>query len=102
MRLRQSLPRSTQAESTSARSQPTDCGRVTAMESFREDRATANAAILGRRDVSDRSFEENLRHHALVFVIKEMAVKDGHAPDDGVGEIHNDVDGTAVRNIYGV
>src|SRR5258707_9667073 len=58
--------------------------------------------ILGRRDVSDRSFEENLCHHSLVFVIEKMAVKDGHAPDDGVGEIHNDVDGTPVRNIHGV
>ena len=102
MRLRQSLPRPTQEESTSARFQPNDFGRATAMKSFRENRATANAAILGRRDVSDRSFEENLCHHSLVFVIEKMAVKDGHAPDDGLGEIHNDVDGTAVRNIYGV
>src|SRR5277367_1063963 len=28
-----------------------------------------------------------------------MAVKDGHTPDDGVGEIHDDVDGAAIRNI---
>ena len=72
------------------------------MESSREQFATANAAILGRRDVIGRSFEENLCHHSLVFVIEEMAVKDGHAPDHGIGEVHDDVDGTAVRNIHGV
>jgi hypothetical protein len=51
-------------------------------------------------DVLGQSFKENLRHHPLVFVIEEMAVKDGHAPDYGVGEVHNDVDGTAVWNIH--
>src|SRR5260370_33547925 len=31
-----------------------------------------------------------------------MAMKDGHAPNDRVGEVHNDVDGAAVWNIHGV
>ncbi len=48
------------------------------------------------------SFKENSRHHSFVFVIEKMAMKDGHALDHGVGEVHDDVDGTAVRNIHGI
>src|SRR5882672_3303136 len=81
---------------------PDPVGGGLVAEFFREDRAFANDASLWRRDVLDHSLEENLRHHALVFVIEEMAVKDGHAPDDGIGEVHNHVDGTAVWNIHGV
>jgi hypothetical protein len=51
-------------------------------------------------DALGHSFKENLRHHPFVFVIEEMAVKDGHAPDYGVGEVHDDVDGTFVRDIH--
>src|ERR1700757_502404 len=29
-----------------------------------------------------------------------MTVEDGHAPDDWVGEIHDDVDGDTHRNVY--
>jgi hypothetical protein len=46
--------------------------------------------------------QENCRHHSFVFVIEKMAMKDGHAFDHGVGEVHDDVDGTAVRNIHGI
>jgi hypothetical protein len=38
------------------------------------------------------SFEQNLGHHALVFVIEKMAMKDGHTLNHGVGKIHDDVD----------
>src|SRR5207249_4949553 len=48
------------------------------------------------------SFEENLCHHPFVFVIEKMAMKNGHASDYGVGEVHNDVDRAAVRNIHSV
>src|SRR6266852_9881789 len=74
----------------------------TAMALFPEDRATPRASILGRPDALGHSFKENLRHHPLVFVIEEMAVKHRHAPDYGVSEVHNDVDGTAVWNIHRV
>src|SRR4029077_17220954 len=100
-RPQQSRPRPAPGESMSAHLQPHHSGEATAMETV-ADRAATNPAIPGRRDVSGHSFEENLRHHSLVFVIEEMAVKDGHASDYGVGEVHNDVDRTAVRNIYGV
>jgi len=72
------------------------------MESFREDCANCE-----RRDSRTAGCVKSLIRREslpsfLVFVIEKMAVKDGHAPDDGLGEIHNDVDGTAERNIYGV
>src|SRR5882762_2811782 len=102
LRLQQSRPRPAPVESMSARVQPHHSGGQTRMKSSREQFASANAAILGRRDVLGHSFEENLCHHSLVFVIEKMAMKDGHAPDYGIGEIHDDVDGTAVRNIHGV
>ena len=73
-----------------------------ATEYFREDRATRQASTLGRQDALDQSFKENFRHHPFVFVIEKMAVKDGHALNHGVGEVHDDVDGTAVWNIHGV
>jgi hypothetical protein len=97
-----SRPRPTRVETMSAHFEPHHSGRETAIESFREDRAAANVAILGRQDVPGNSFEENLCHHSLVFVIEKMAVKDGHAPDYGVAEVHDDVDGAAIRNIDGV
>ena len=86
----------------SAHFEPHHCGGETAIGSFREDRAARNAAVLGHRDVPGDSFEENLCHHSLVFVIEKMAVKDGQAPDYRVGEVHNEVDGAAIRNIDGV
>src|SRR5580700_8449525 len=48
------------------------------------------------------SFKEDLRHHSFVFVIQKMAVKDRHAPDYGVGEIHDYVDRATIWNIHGV
>lgn len=35
-------------------------------------------------------------------MIEKVAVKDGHTPDHRIGEVHNDVDGTAVGDIHGV
>ena len=69
---------------------------------FQQDRVAPQTSMLGRRDIPGHSFEEDLRHHPLVFVIEKMAVKDGHAFNDGISEIHNDVDGTAVGDIHGI
>src|SRR5216683_2863911 len=33
-------------------------------------------------------------------MIEKMTVEDGHAPDDWVGEIHDDVDGATYRNVH--
>src|SRR5467141_1435265 len=60
------------------------------------------ASILELGDALGESFKEDFRHHPFVFVIEKMAVKDGHAFDHRVGEVHDDVDGTAGRNIHGV
>src|SRR6266853_1330291 len=65
-------------------------------------RSLTSASLESRTARWTRSFKENLRHHPLVFVIEEVAVKHGHASDYGIGEVHNDVDGTAVWNIHGV
>ena len=73
---------------TRAHLKPHPSAELTTMELFREDRATPQAPILGRQDVLGHSFKENLRHHPLVFVIEEMAVKEGHASDYGVGEVY--------------
>src|SRR5207244_7023813 len=47
-----------------------------------EDRATRRASILRPQNVPGHSLKENLRHHPLVFVIEEMAVKDRHRSEE--------------------
>src|SRR5260370_807362 len=66
------------------------------------ERTTCQASIYERREAVRQSFKENFRHHSFVFVIEKMAMKDGHAFDHGVGEVHDDIDGTAVRDIHGI
>ena len=102
MRPRQSLPRPIRVAATSVDWKPVPSADGTAMESFREYRATPQTSLLGPKDVVGHSFKENLCHHSLIFVIEKMAVKDGHASDYGVSEVHNDVDRTAIRNSDGV
>src|SRR5262245_62030060 len=46
------------------------------------------------------SLEENLRHHALVLVVQQMAVEHRHPADHRVGEVHDDVDRTADRHVH--
>src|SRR5258706_9528129 len=46
--------------------------------------------------------EQDLGHHAFILVIQQMAVKYRHAPDDRVGKVEDDVNGTAIRNIHGI
>src|SRR5260370_28347101 len=58
-------------------------------------------ALLVKFD-APKSFKENFRHHAFVFVIEKMAVEERHASDDGIGEVHNDVDGSPGWHVYGV
>src|SRR5260370_39696969 len=91
-----------QADATPVHLRPHPSAEETATGSFREDRAARRAAILGRLDALGHSFKESLRHHPLVFVFEEMAVKDVHAPHYGVGEVHNDVDATGGWDIHGV
>ena len=49
-----------------------------------------------------RLHEEDLRHHSLVFVFQQMAMKERHSGDDGVGEVHDEIDGLAGFEIDGV
>jgi hypothetical protein len=59
------------------------------MDAFLEAPAARLAWIFGRQDALGRSFKQRLRQHRLVFVIEDMTVKDRHAPDYRVGEVHN-------------
>src|SRR6266849_9253795 len=102
MRPRQSLPRPIRVAATSVDWKPVPSADGTAMESLREYRAAPQTSILGLKDVVGHSFKKNLCHHSLIFMIEKMAVKDGHAPDYGVGEVHDDVDGAADWNIHRV
>lgn len=36
-------------------------------------------------------FEQNLGHHALIFVVQQVAMEHGHAANHRIGEIHDDV-----------
>src|SRR5437660_6791571 len=87
-------------EATPVRSKRHPSAEETLVESTCKDRAAPRASILRPQDVPGHSFKENLGHHPFVFVIQKMAMKDGHAPDYGVGEVHDDVDGAAVGNIH--
>ena len=71
-------------------------------DSLRAGRANWRVSVLELRDGPAHSFEENLRHHPFVFVIEKMAVKDGHALDHRIGEIHDHVNRAAVGDIHGV
>jgi hypothetical protein len=82
--------------------QPYPSAEGTATELLREERAAPQASMLGRQDVTKHSFEKNHSHHPFVFVVEEMAVEDGHAPDYWVGEVHDDIDGAAIRNVDSV
>src|SRR5271155_2096729 len=38
------------------------------------------------------SLKKYLRHHTLVFVAQQMTVEERHSPDDGIGEVHHQID----------
>ncbi len=44
--------------------------------------------------------KENLGHHALVLMAQQMTVKERYASDDGVGEVHHQIDISFNRDIY--
>ena len=46
--------------------------------------------------------EKNLRHHAFVLMAQQMTVKEGHAANDWIGEIHDQVHRAFGRHIYRV
>lgn len=39
--------------------------------------------------------EENLRHHALIFMFQQMAMEHRYSFDNWIGEVHNEIDLTA-------
>lgn len=43
--------------------------------------------------------EKNLSHHAFVFVVQQMTVKQRHALDDVIAEIKNHVNRAAKGNV---
>src|SRR6266849_1570830 len=47
-------------------------------------------------------FQQYLRHHAFVFMVEKMAMKDRHAANRGIGEIDNHVDRSDIRNAGGI
>ena len=51
------------------------------------------ARCRARRAKSTRSLlEKYLGHHAFVLMAQQMTVEEGNAADDGVGEIHHQID----------
>ena len=53
-------------------------------------RLAAGASLLLQQDLS---------HHPFVLVIQEMTMKNRHTLDDRVGEVQDDINRAAVRNI---
>src|SRR5690242_6073837 len=63
-------------------------------------------AVIQHRPLSDawprwnrRLFKKNLGHHALVFMVQQVAMKHRHAADRRTCEIYDHVNRTAIRNI---
>ncbi len=48
----------------------------------------------------DCLLEKYLRHHALVFMAQQMTVKERHAPDDRVREVHHQIDASFDWNVH--
>jgi hypothetical protein len=71
-------------------------GAVVALSKSSDSRAP----LLGAEALC--SSKQDLRHHPFTFVLDKVAVKERHAPDDGVGEVHHEIHGAAYRNINAV
>jgi hypothetical protein len=41
---------------------------------------------------SNRLLEKNFGYHTLVLMAKQMTVEERYAPDDGIGEVHHEID----------
>src|SRR5690349_23360566 len=46
--------------------------------------------------------KKDLRHHAFVLMAQQMTVKEGHAANDRIGEIHDQVHRAFGRHVYSV
>src|SRR6476646_5820014 len=72
---------------------------------MRENSRARNDRSLNRT-ISERAAsglsEEYFRHHSLIFMTQEMTVKERHAANDGISEIHHEIDRTAIGDIHGI
>src|SRR5580700_12294295 len=50
----------------------------------------------------ERLLEKNFCHHPLVLMAQQMTVKKRNTSDDGIGEIHHQVDISFDRDIHGI
>src|SRR5438876_7312543 len=55
-----------------------------------------------RTSVASGLSEEDLCHHSLIFMIQKMTVEERHAANDGISEIHHEIDRTAIGDIHGI
>lgn len=60
------------------------------------------SACRQRRGLSSELFEQDFRHHALVLVAQEMTVENRHPPNDGIGEVHDEVHCSTEWDIHGI
>lgn len=74
------------------------------MISRRHDRSWDSTALISSRGnlLAISLLEQDLRHHSLVLVVQQMTMKQRHAFDRWVGEVQNNVNGAAGRNIHGI
>src|SRR5947209_2654565 len=55
-----------------------------------------------RTSVASGLSEEYFCHHSLIFMAQEMTVEERHAANDGISEIHHQIDRTAIADIHGI
>src|ERR1700730_4077382 len=55
-----------------------------------------------RISVASGLSEEYFCHHSLIFMTQEMTVEERHAANDGISEIHHEIDRTAIGDIHGI
>ena len=46
--------------------------------------------------------EQNLRHHAFIFMRQQVTVEDRHAADDRIGEVNDQIDCASIWNVDSV
>jgi hypothetical protein len=63
-------------------------------------RALLSAAMPGHSSIL--LLEHDFCHHAFVLVIQQMAMKYGHASDDGICKVQDDVHGAANGNVHSI
>src|SRR5439155_25265863 len=55
-----------------------------------------------RTSVASGLSEEYFCHHSLIFMTQEMTLEERHAANDGISEIHHEIDRTAIGDIHGI